>query len=131
MITKDLIPFGISAISAILIDLAWLTYRQPYHDKLFESIQKAPMKVKILPAIVVYTMIPFAAFFFGSKYATSYSDALMRGAFIGFFLYGFYDATNYSTFNNWTFNMAISDTLWGTFLCAIVSAIGYFSIKNI
>ena len=123
-------PFAITTFSALAIDLLWLTYRQSYHNKLFESIQKSPLQVRILPAIIVYTMIPIATFFYASKEAKSAYEAFYRGAIVGFFLYGFYDATNYATFNNWTLQMALSDTLWGTFLCAIVAVIGYFAIKR-
>jgi len=123
-------PFTITTLSALALDFVWLTYRQSYHNKLFESIQKSPLQARILPAIIVYIMIPFATFFYASKEAKSLSEALFRGAIVGFFLYGFYDATNYATLTNWTFQMAISDTLWGTFLCAVVAVIGYYAIKK-
>jgi uncharacterized membrane protein len=127
---QSIAPFTLTTLSALALDFVWLTYRQSYHNKLFESIQKSPLQLRILPAIVVYTMIPIATFFYASKEAKSGFEAFSRGALVGFFLYGFYDATNYATLTNWTLQMAISDTLWGTFLCAIVAVIGYYAIKK-
>lgn len=128
---QTIIPFSISSLSALAIDFLWLSYRKNYHNKLFQSIQKSPMKIRLIPAMIVYLMIPIATFFFGSKHATSIYDAGLRGAIIGFFLYGFYDATNFATFTNWTLQMAITDTLWGTFLCSIVSIIGFLTIQKL
>ena len=127
---QTIIPLTSSTISALILDGIWLTYRSDYHNNLFHSIQKSKLDVRIIPAMVVYAMIPIATFFFGAKQATSVWNAGIRGAIIGFFLYGFYDATNYATFTNWTLQMAISDTLWGTFLCSVVSVIGYLTIQK-
>jgi uncharacterized membrane protein len=127
---QTIVPLTTSTLSALALDFGWLTYRSDYHNKLFQSIQKSSLEVRLIPAMIVYAMIPIATFFFGAKQATSVWNAAMRGAIIGFFLYGFYDATNYATFTNWTAQMAISDTLWGTFLCAVVSVIGFLTIKK-
>jgi uncharacterized membrane protein len=126
---QSIVPLIASTVGALGLDALWLTYRSKYHNTLFESIQKSPLEVRILPAIVVYAMIPIATFFFGAKQSTSIYDALYRGAIIGFFLYGFYDATNFATLKNWTLFMSITDTLWGIFLCSIVCAIGYITLR--
>jgi uncharacterized membrane protein len=55
------------------------------------------------------------------------SYAITYGAFLGFGMYGVYNATNYATFQNkWNINMAIVDTAWGTFLTSLTT---YFLYK--
>jgi uncharacterized membrane protein len=113
---------------ALILDFGWLTYRQEYHNTLFKTIQKSDLVARYLPAAIVYLMIVVAAYYVVQT-SSSLKDSMLRGGSVGFFLYGFYDATNYATFTNWTLQMALTDTLWGTFLFTIVSGIGYYLLK--
>jgi uncharacterized membrane protein len=115
---------------ALLLDFSWLAYKQEYHNALFKSIQKSDLVVRYLPAAIVYLMIVVAAYYVVQT-SKSVIDSMIRGAIVGFFLYGFYDATNYATFTNWTLQMAITDTLWGTFLFTIVSGFGYYFLRSV
>ena len=52
---------------------------------------------------------------------------LLYGAFLGFAMYGVYNATNFATYpNKWNIKIATIDTLWGTFVTSITS---YFLYK--
>jgi len=54
-----------------------------------------------------------------------WQTALMWGALFGFFTYATYDMTNLATLKNWPLDVAIYDTLWGTFLSATVATAGF------
>ena len=111
-------PFLIAGVSMLALDAVWLTVRASYHMALFQSVQGSPLTMRLLPAIGVYLLLPIIVVLSAVKGARSTSDAVGRGALTGALLYGFYDLTNYATLKGWTASMAITDTAWGTFVCA-------------
>ena len=115
-----------AGVIMLLLDGAWLTLRQEYHNRLFENIQKSPISARLLPAIGVYILLPVIVYLGAVKGAKSVKDAALRGAITGALVYGFYDLTNYATFQRWTLHMTITDSLWGTFVCSVGAAVGYY-----
>jgi uncharacterized membrane protein len=118
-----------TAGTALALDGVWLTLRNSYHQSLFKSIQHSAIQAKIIPAILIYILIPVAIYVGAVEPSTSVHDGMKRGALIGFFLYAFYDLTNYATFTNWTLQMTLTDILWGTFLCTIAAGVGAYVKK--
>lgn len=55
-----------------------------------------------------------------------WQQALIWGALFGFFTYATYDLTNLATLKDWPLHVAMYDILWGTFLGATVSTIGFY-----
>jgi len=123
-------PFLATTITILLLDLVWLTFRNKAHQSLFQSIQKSPLQARLIPAIGVYLLIPAAVYLGAVQPATSLLNGIKRAALIGFFLYAFYDLTNYATLTDWTLRMTLTDIAWGTFLCTIAAAAGVY-YKNI
>jgi len=118
-----------TAGTALALDVVWLTLRNSYHQSLFNSIQHSPLQQKIIPALLIYILIPVAIYVGAVQPSTSVQEGIQQGALVGFFLYAFYDLTNYATFTNWTLQMTITDILWGTFLCAIAAGVGVYVKK--
>lgn len=118
--------FAIIAVLMLALDAFWLTVRNAYHNRLFEAVQGSPLQMRLLPAIGVYLLLPTIVYLAAVKNATSLSDAAKRGALTGFLIYAFYDLTNYATFSRWTLHMTLTDTLWGTAICALGGAAGYY-----
>jgi uncharacterized membrane protein len=112
--------------AVIVLDATWLTINYSYHMKLFESIQKSPLTVRLVPAILVYILIIVAVYFFAVKEVTSFSNAVLRGTALGFAMYGLYDLTNYATLTNYTLQMTLTDMTWGTVLCGLIAAVGFY-----
>lgn len=119
-----------TGISLIALDAAWLTYRYNYHNKLFTSIQKSNLSVRIAPAILIYVVLAYALYIWAIKDQKTLESAALNGAFVGFILYGFYDLTNYATLTNWTLEMLAVDIMWGTFASTIGAAIGFYFLKK-
>ena len=109
----------------ICMDAVWLTINHTYHSKLIESIQHSSLQLRIIPAILVYILIACAVIFFAVLPSKSKKQSMLYGGYIGFAMYGLYDLTNLATFTNWTYEMAITDMLWGTLLCSISSYVGF------
>lgn len=121
-----LTPIGSTALTLLLMDAGWLTFRNSYHQRLFRDIQGSPLTVRILPALLIYILLPSAIYLGALKDATSLKDAVIKSAIVGFLLYAFYDLTNYATLRGWTLGMTVMDVTWGTLLCAIGGAVGFF-----
>lgn len=115
-----------SAVTVGVLDAAWLTLRNNYHKDLFYKIQKTDLTPRLLPAILIYILIPVAVFLYAVAPAYSTQDAALRGAVVGFILYGFYDLTNYATLINYTLEMTLTDIAWGTTVCTAGAAAGYW-----
>lgn len=116
---------GISG-AVLASDAIWLTLRQSYHNDLFQTIQKSPLKVRWIPAIFVYAFLIFAIYQVAVKSAKSYTDAFTKGLLVGGIMYGFYDFTNWATLQHWTAYMTFIDMAWGAIVGGIGAATGYY-----
>jgi len=109
----------------LFLDFIWLNLNLAGHKKLFASVQGSPLNIRVIPALAVYVLIPFAIVYFAVNGARGLNDSAIRGAILGACMYGLYDLTNLSTLKGWTYTMAITDTLWGTTVCAIAAWVAY------
>jgi uncharacterized membrane protein len=105
------------AFIMLCLDGVWLFFRQEYHTNLLSSVQGSKLSLRIVPAALIYVLIPAAVIFFTYE-SKSLKEAALKGAALGASMYGVYDLTNYATFTNWTLQMTLTDVAWGTALCA-------------
>lgn len=115
-----------SSVTILLMDAVWLSTNFKYHKKLFETVQQSPLEIRILPAVLVYLLIPLALYYFAIEPSKTRKEVALKGALLGLSMYGLYDLTNLSTLSGWTIEMALKDTLWGTVLCCIASLAGFY-----
>ena len=114
------------AFTMLCMDAIWLTFRKTYHENLMKSVQGSPLKIRIIPAILIYILIPIAIVYFALSKSKTPKEAFINGAFFGFASYALYDLTNYATLKAWTVEMALIDTLWGTFICGASALAGFY-----
>lgn len=107
----------------LLLDFGWLAANNKYHRRVFAELQGQPLQVRIIPAVLVYLLMIVAVWFFAVSPAGDWSEAAGRGALIGVIMYGLYDLTNYATLVNYPIEYAVTDMMWGTFLCAVVGGV--------
>ena len=120
---KTILVIGVVTLAA---DAIWLTLRYDYHNALFAAVQKAPLTMRLLPAIGVYILLPVIIYLAAVRGAPDLRTAALRGAVTGALLYGFYDLTNYATLRGWTLGMTLTDTAWGAAVCTLGAAAGYY-----
>jgi uncharacterized membrane protein len=126
-----MIPYLLTFLLVILVDIPYLWARMDFHKAFFANVQKSPLTVRYIPAVVVYLLFAYALLCIAIQPAKSRWDAACRGATVGAVMYGFYDATNLATLRGWTWSMALMDTAWGAAAGAIVAtAIHGFLSKN-
>ena len=115
----------VGTILLIILDAGWLAFRMDYHKTLFQAVQGAPIQVRYLPAAIVYIILAATLYMFVLRTTTTVTEAVKKGALLGGAMYAFYDATNLATLKGWTWEMAITDSLWG----AVLSGVGAGCLK--
>jgi len=118
---------GAAAATMLALDAVWLTLNASKHAALIKTVQGSSAQVRVIPALLVYVLIPLAVAYFAILPAKTLSEATTRGALLGTSMYGLYDLTNLASLKGWTTAMAVTDTLWGTVLCGIGAAVGFYT----
>lgn len=118
-------------LTILALDAAWLTFRAGYHSAFFKSVQGSTMVIRIVPAALVYVLIPVAIAYLVLDHVKTIQEAGIKGAALGTAMYGLYDLTNYATLTKWTLEMTITDILWGTFVCSVGSMAGLLMSKRV
>lgn len=119
---KELILTGIVYLT---IDMIYITVNTNLFRKYFQRVQGSPLKFKKIPAIAAYLLLTMGLYYFIIKDKRSVMDAF----FLGFFVYGVYDLTNYATLENWTLLFSLMDMIWGGTVFALSTLIIY-KLKN-
>ncbi len=122
MITLSNTLFG--TIFVILVDSVYLKLNK----KMYSSILDPSVGINYISAVISWLIIVITIqLVILSRTDLTETNAITYGAFLGFGMYGLYNATNFATFSNkWNINMAIVDTIWGTFLTSLTT---YFLYK--
>lgn len=112
----------------LLIDLIWLgvVARKFYSQQLGHLLAA---KTNWGAAILFYLLFIVGTLVFvviPALEAESLSRALIYGALFGFFTYATYDLTNLATLEGWPPLVTVVDLAWGTVLCMLVSAAGFW-----
>ena len=105
----------------LLLDVIYLTTFRNWYNNQIRSVQGSDVKMKIVPAILVYILLVF-----GLNYFILSEKRPIRDAFLlGLVIYGVFDLTNMAIFDKWNIKSVILDTLWGGVLFALTTFITY------
>ena len=109
------------------IDMLWLGLVARSFYKRHLGFIISP-EVNWVAALVFYFIFIIGILIFSVLPALE-KDSLIRavvfGALFGFFTYATYDLTNLATIKDWPLTVVIIDIIWGSLLCASVSAGAY------
>jgi uncharacterized membrane protein len=105
----------------IILDVLWFSWSGP---TIYRSIISAK-SVKLAGAFVAWMLIGIGIKYFvlSSENKKNKKNIALYGALFGFVVYGVYNATNYTLFEKYPINVALIDTLWGTFAVSLASFI--------
>lgn len=119
----------LSAILFIVLDLIWFSFAGNFFKSEIGEIARlkadGSWDVNIFPAILVYLIMGIGIAVFVHPNTNDLLSAVLLGGLLGLVGYGLYDLTNLATLKHWTVRFTLVDMVWGTFLCATVSAIIY------
>jgi uncharacterized membrane protein len=121
-------------ISFIVLDYIWLARiaKDFYLEKLASHvlIRDGSLVPYLLAVPLVYIVAVLGIWYFVLTRVTDIEHAFLQGAFLGFCMYAFYDLTNLATLKDYPWSLTIVDTLWGTLLVGMVTAIMFF-VRNL
>jgi uncharacterized membrane protein len=121
-----MLQYLISAIVFVILDGTYLNLVKGYFNKQVKSIQGSDIQMNIVATGLVYVVLIYGLNYFIIRKNKSVQEA----ALLGFFVYSVYELTNLALFKNWSILTVIIDTLWGTILFGLTTAIVY-KLKNI
>ncbi len=127
---KLTVLYVLTVLTAIAVDIPYLWARLDFHKAFFNKVQASPLTVRYIPALVVYLLFGIALVYVAIQPASTWKEAVLKGAAVGGVMYGFYDATNYATLAGWTASMALTDTLWGATAGALTAGIVFAFTKK-
>jgi len=117
---KEIILTG---VILLLLDAAYITLTKSLWEIQVASIQRVSMQLRVLGAIVCYTLLIIGLYYFILRTRRSPFDAFL----LGLLVYGVFDSTNYAIFKKWDWKIAIMDTMWGGAVFAMTT-IGVYRI---
>ena len=115
-----------AGLTMLAMDAVWLTLNAKMHQTLIKSVQGSPPELRLIPGLLVYVVMALAVYFFAIGPSKSAAAAALAGAALGAAMYGVYDLTNLASLKGWTIYMTVTDSLWGTVLCATAAAVGFY-----
>ena len=96
-----------------------------------EMLPVAAAEVRLLPAAVFYLAYPIGLMALALWPSPgSLPEAVARAALVGLVAYATYDLTNLATLKQWSWGLALTDTVWGTFLSAAAGGAAYWTLKR-
>lgn len=102
--------YGTAVLLLIFIDMPWLFLIGETAQKLVFRIQGSDLKLKYIPALVVYLAL---------AYLVTKTESPMEAFKVGVATYAVYDFTNLAMFKNYTLQFALMDSIWGGILFAM------------
>ncbi len=130
-ITNTIITIIAIFITLLILDFLWLgIITKNFIISEFGSLIKVEnnsIQINLLAGILTWLIIAIGVFIFAVNPSPTIQKALIMGAIFGFILYSVYDLTNLSFIKNYPINFIFVDIAWGTILCTILSAVGFYT----
>lgn len=129
------IIYVILAILLIVIDGIWIYINLKMYLDVAKKIQNKIHKINMLYVIIAYIFVLFSIYFVAIPLVDTFTDkdllynAFMSGGCLGLSIYGIYNFTSITLYEDYPIKVAILDTLWGGLLYTIIIYI-YLNIKN-
>lgn len=122
----SLIAFAGTTVTLLVLDFAWLSLMMgPLYQRNLGPILSDT--VNLPAAVAFYVIYAVGVTFFAVRPALdsgNWSDALLRGAALGFLAYATYDLTNLATLKLWSLRLSLLDMAWGAILTAAAASAG-------
>jgi len=120
-IIKEIITIFMTGIIMIIMDSIYLSYMSDYFKNQVKIVQKSPLKLNIIGAIICYIFLVLGLYYF----IISKNESILNAFLFGLVIYGVYEYTNYALLENWLFQTTLLDTAWGGILFAFTTFLVY------
>jgi uncharacterized membrane protein len=112
----------------LMMDYVWLTFNRTMYASMVQNVQNQKLAINLTAAVVAYIFVAMA-FMVIVIYniekvidKITLTEACVIGGAAGLSIYGIYNATNAAIFANYSLDVVIFDTLWGTTLFAVAAS---------
>tara|TARA_E500000178_G_scaffold323361_1_gene348882 strand:+ start:85 stop:486 length:402 start_codon:yes stop_codon:yes gene_type:complete len=102
------------ALIFTVIDAVYLFSMSNNFQNMIKKIQGSKLKMRIIPTVFCYIFLISSLYYFVEMKNQKVIDAF----FLGLFIYGVYETTNYAIIEKWNPFIALIDTVWGGLLFA-------------
>lgn len=125
---KLLIQFIAGCILIPLIDFVWIgMIMKSFYMREMGPIMNmvdGKFQPRLLPAGVVYILLSAGLLAFVLPVSEGkISTTFIYGLVFGLVTYGVYDFTNFSTLQNWSLKLSLTDMAWGGILCGLTAVL--------
>lgn len=100
----------IFSIVFLILDITWISFFSRYFNPMIEAIQKKPVKINMIGAVLAYLVMLYA------YYNLAYDGDVpnyQKAALLGLAIYGTYEFTNLATIAGWDYKILAIDISWG------------------
>jgi uncharacterized membrane protein len=105
----------------VAIDSAYLISMKGYFDEQIKQIQGSGIQMNLYAAILCYISLVFGLYYFIIKD----KKPLYQAFLLGLVIYSVYEFTTWALLKNWKMQTVIIDSLWGSILFTLTTAIVY------
>jgi uncharacterized membrane protein len=125
-ITITILNFIIIVVIIIILDLIAFSTFFKNSINVFSSIQKKPLNINYMGAITSYILVAIGLLLFSQPNISTepanvfeiFKESFIHGSLFGIISYGIYDSTMIATFEDYPIKNAITDCIWGGFICS-------------
>ena len=122
--TRGFMAWIAVAVSFLVLDLIWLgIIGRPIYAELMGDLLRPEAYVPA--AAIFYVFFVTTVYGYGVVGSRSPTDALKRGASLGFVTYATYELTNWAVITGWPALLVPIDIAWGIVLTGGASWVGY------
>jgi uncharacterized membrane protein len=111
----------VAIITMLLLDSIYIYLTSTMYNNLLRLIQGSDLKIKIIPALLVYVFLLGGLYYFILVPKRPIMDAFI----LGLVIYAVFDLTNLAILDKWSYQIVIMDSLWGASLFAMTTFITY------
>ena len=120
-IIKEIIIIIMTGIIMIIMDSIYLSNMSNYFKNQIKLVQKSPLKLNIIGAIICYIFLVLGLYYF----IISRNESILNAFLFGLVIYAVYEYTNYALLEDWSFQTTLLDTMWGGILFAVTTFLVY------
>ena len=125
--------YSVAVVTFLVIDLVWLgvVARSFYQEQMGHLMRP---NVNWAAAFAFYLIFVLGIVVLSVMPAVdreSLTHAIILGGLLGLVTYAAYDLTNLATLDGFPLKVALVDLVWGTELCATVSAVTFLASKHV
>jgi len=125
--TRYAAAYAVAFIVMVVVDLIWLRWfsEAMFRPTVGELLTENPNYVAAVLFYIFYIAGLLIFAMSGALKGGGLGHAALYGALFGFFAYMTFDFTNLAILRLWTWQLALADMAWGTFLTACSAMAGY------